>query len=181
MTPYPYQLATEKQKALGSPWWCIHHNVRLELLREPIENRVKAIRQTKAPHERETRLRALRPLIGRLPAALDNADAKREKAYDEWKKAYAKREKAYDEKDNAEWEKAYDEKDNADAEWEKAYDEWNKAYDEWEKAAAKWRRANAERKKAYKSHAAEVDMLWAAECADILWGPGGLIFPEAKS
>lgn len=99
MTPYHYESATQEQRALGSLWWCIHHNRKLEALTEPVENRVRAIRETKAPHEQETRLRALRPASVALASA-------------------------------------------------------SKAYDE------------------------AVASAWAAECADVPWGPNGLVFPE---
>ena len=110
MTPYPYELATPEQRKVGSPWWCVHHEVRLEHLTEPVENRVAYIRSGKAAHEVETRLRAMRPVVGPLPPALQKASA-------DWQKAYA-------------------------------------------------------------DHAAEIDALFAAECADVPWGPDGLVFPD---
>ena len=133
MTPYPYELATPEQRAIGSPWWCVHHAVRLEHLTEPIENRVAYIRSDKPAHEVETRLRAMRPVVGPLPPAL-------QKAYADWRKA------------SADWWKA-------DADWRKAY--------------ADWREAHAD-------HAAEIDALFAAECADVPWGTDGLVFPQAE-
>ena len=110
MTPYPYELATPEQKQPGSPWWCIHHEVKLEPLSEPIENRARYIREAKAEHEIETRLRAMRPVTGALPEPMRRVDAE-------------------------------------------------------------WRRVDSE-------HAAEIDALWAVECADVPWGPDGLVFPE---
>ena len=115
--PYPYELATPEQKAIGAPWWCIHHAVRMEPLSEPIENRVRYIREAKEGHEVETRLRAMRPVVGPLPAAVA------------------------------------------------------RAYADWQKACADWQKADA-------GHAAEIDALFAAECADVPWGPDGLVFPE---
>jgi len=132
-TPYPYESATPEQKAIGSPWWCIHHAVKLELLTEPIEERATYILHAKAEHERETRLRAMRPVIGALPPALA-------KAYEDWRKAGA---------------------------------DWLKANEDWQKACADWQ-------KAYADHASEIDALFAVECADVPWGPDGLIFPEVK-
>ena len=126
MTPYPYELATPEQRAIGSPWWCVHHAVRLEHLTEPVENRAAYLRSLKPSHEVETRLRALRPVVGQLPPALVKAYADRQKAVADWRKAYAD-----------------------------------------------WREAHAD-------HAAEIDALFAAECADVPWGPGGLVFPQAE-
>ena len=119
MTPYPYELATPEQRAIGSPWWCVHHAVRLEPLTEPIENRVAYIRSSKAAHEVETRLRALRPVVGPLPPAVQKADADRQKA-------------------------------------------------------------DADLQKADADHAAEIHALFTVECADVPWGPGGLVFPQAE-
>ena len=81
--PYPYELATPDQRKIGSWWLCIHHAVRLERLSEPVENRVRAIRETKPMHEVETRLRALRPFVGEIPAAVDKAQTDYEKAWDD--------------------------------------------------------------------------------------------------
>lgn len=124
MSVYRYESATPEQRALGWPWWCIHHDVKLEILSEPVENRVRAIRETKAPHERETRLRAMRPLIGPLPAKLTEAYAAYQQAYEAWAKA------------------------------------------------------DAALAKACAAHQPEIDALFAIECADVPWGPGGLVFPE---
>ena len=145
-TPYPYELATEHQRAIGSLWWCIHHDRKLEPLTEPVETRVNVIRETKSLHEWGTRLRALRPLTSPLP---------------EWLKQAA-----------AEW-------SQADAERRKAAAEWSQAAAECSQAAAEWRQAAAEWRQALRSHAGDIDRMWVAECADVPWGPHGLIFPEA--
>lgn len=54
---------------LHEPMWFVHHDrgVPIEVLDEPIENRVKWIKNTKPEHEIETRLRALKPIHVQLP------------------------------------------------------------------------------------------------------------------
>ena len=116
---YPYESATPEQRAIGSFWWCIHHGIKLEPLAEPIEIRVRYIREGKAAHEVETRLRAMRPVAGALPEPVQRVNAELRRVSDEWRRVYAE-------------------------------------------------------------HAAEIDALFAAECADVPWGPNGLVFPKAK-
>ena len=45
---------------------------------------------------------------------------------------------------------------------------------------AEWQRVDAELQRVDAEHAAEIDALWAVECADVPWGPDGLVFPEVK-
>jgi hypothetical protein len=90
-------------------YWHIHHDILLEPLTEPIENRIQFIKVNKPKNEVETRLRLMKPVRGKLP--------KLDKACAEWGKACA------------EWGKAR-------AEWDKACAEWDKARAEWDKACA---------------------------------------------
>ena len=53
--------------------WRVHHEVLLEPLTEPIEVRQEYIREQKPEHERELRLRLLKPVTGALPAAVVEA------------------------------------------------------------------------------------------------------------
>ena len=123
--PYPYETATPKQKKIGSLWWCIHHNAgKLEILVEPIENRVEFIREIKPRCEIETRLRAMRPVVSPLPEQLDKARAELDKARAEQGKAWAECDTAW-----AEWYKARAEQGKAWAEWEKARAEHREAID----------------------------------------------------
>ena len=86
MTPYPYETATPEQRAIGAWWWCVHHEIHCEPLTEPVENRVKYVRENKASHEIATRLRELAPVLHpeRLPALLVEA----RRACDEALRAY---------------------------------------------------------------------------------------------
>ena len=67
--PYPYELATPEQRALGTLWIALHHAVVCERLTEPVEQRVAYIRANKPAHEIETRVRALRPASPAMVAA----------------------------------------------------------------------------------------------------------------
>jgi len=81
--------------------WHCHHEILIEKLTEPAENRIAYILRDKPEHEQALRLHLFRPFRGPLPAQLKKATA-------EWHKA------------DAEWHKA-------DAEWHKATAEWHKA------------------------------------------------------
>ena len=93
------------------PMFWIHHAKKLpdgrimplEVLMEPVENRIAYIKVEKPEHERAVRLHAMRPVKGQLPepvlaalswfgkacVELDKACVEREKASAEWDKACA--------------------------------------------------------------------------------------------
>jgi len=54
-------------------YWHIHHDVLVGPLTKTIENRIAFIKEQKLEHERETRLRLMRPVKGRLPDAVVEA------------------------------------------------------------------------------------------------------------
>ena len=87
--PYPYELATPAQRALGTPWVAVHHTIPVEPLTEPVENRVAFIRAHKPVHEIETRLRALRPASPALVAARAEFARVTEAAQDEFERVTA--------------------------------------------------------------------------------------------
>jgi hypothetical protein len=89
--PYPYETATEEQKRVGAWWWCVHHEIHLEPLAKPAENRVQYILEHKPENERDTRLREFRPVLHpeRIPAPVLKARAKCVKAWAEYVKARA--------------------------------------------------------------------------------------------
>ena len=100
-------MATNKQKPVF--YWHIHHHILVESLIEPIENRVAFIKERKPEHERETRLRLMQPVKGKLPNAVVKAwDAylKARVAYNKAWKAHYKGWKAYDKAQKA-WERAW--------------------------------------------------------------------------
>src|SRR3990167_804996 len=117
---------------------CLHHEIHLEPLTDPIENRIAYILTEKPEEEQALRLRCLRPWTGRLSAEWEKARA-------EWGKAVA------------EWDKAWAELGKAWAAWDKAWAEWEKAWAELDKARAEWGKARAELEKTR----AELDKAWA--------------------
>jgi hypothetical protein len=92
--------------------WCIHHEIEIEALEEPIKNRISFISTNKAPREQALRFRNMRPVISALPPTINKARA-------EWDKARAELDKA-----RVEWDKARAELDKARVEWDKARAEW---------------------------------------------------------
>ena len=147
------------------PMFWIHHAKKLpdgrimplEVLMEPVENRIAYIKVEKPEHERAVRLHAMRPVKGQLPEPVLAALSWFGKASAEWDRALA------------EW-------DKASAEWEKASVEWDKASAEWDRALAEWEKASAEWDRACAAHYSEIMALCAAECADVRWDENGLIF-----
>ena len=121
---YPYETATPEQKAIGAWWWCVHHEVHLEQLTEPAENRTAYIKAEKPAEEIDRRLREFAPVLHpeRLPKGLLEALAERDKAVAECVKAWAERVKAWAEYDMArvEYAKTSAERDKAWAEREQA-------------------------------------------------------------
>lgn len=77
ITLHPSLLA---EYPVGTPFYALHHNEPspVEFLTEPLINRVRFVLDNKPPHELAVRLAAMRPVLGKLPAAYDTAWA----AYD---------------------------------------------------------------------------------------------------
>ena len=48
-------------------WWHVHHEVLVEYLTEPVRARINYIKSDKPKHEIETRLRLLKPVLGKIP------------------------------------------------------------------------------------------------------------------
>ena len=78
--------------------WCIHHEIEMERLTEPIGNRISFIINNKVPEEIIARLDNLRPVLSRRAIAAEKAyqeaAAPARKAYEE---AIAPAKKAYEE------------------------------------------------------------------------------------
>ena len=73
--------------------WYVHHNVLIELLTEPIENRIKYIKKFKPKNEIELRLKLLKIVKGELPKEFVEAWQK----YDEARQKYDEARQKYDE------------------------------------------------------------------------------------
>ena len=58
---------TTKKKTKLKWFWHIHHRILLEPLTEPIENRIKYIKEEKPKDEVELRLKLMKPVKGKLP------------------------------------------------------------------------------------------------------------------
>jgi len=94
--------------------WHVHHDVLIEPLVQPIEDRIAYIKEHKPEQERERRLRLLKPVKGQLPqpvvaaAAVFNAQKACDKAWeahikartacccDKARETYEKAQEAYD-------------------------------------------------------------------------------------
>jgi hypothetical protein len=97
-----------------------HHEVLIERLTEPAENRIDYILQSKTDNV-ALRLRLMGPPI------IDDivlSDTEWKRADTEWERAYAEWRRA-----DAEWERAYAERERACAERERACAEWERAYE----------------------------------------------------
>ena len=149
--PYPYQRATKAQQKIGTLWCWLHHQKPLEILTEPPENRAHYIEANKPAHEIATRLRAMRPFTGVLPAPVRRAHAA-------WVKA------------DAAWAQAH-------AAWVKADAAWAQARAAWAQARAALVKADAAWAKALVAHAPAVEAAVRACCSDVEWNARGLVFP----
>jgi len=115
----------------------IHHEVLVEALTEPLENRIKYIKENKPEDEIELRLRLIKPVKGKLPSefikaaqACDKAAQARDKAAQAWVKAAQA------------WVKAAQARD-------KAYQAWVKADRAWVRADRAWDKANQDNMPAF--------------------------------
>src|SRR3990167_4449600 len=141
-------------------YWHIHHEILVELLTEPLKNRIAYIKRNKPKGEIKLRLRLLRPVKGKLSKEVVKADQARDKAYQAWDKADQARDKAYQA-----WDKAYQARDKADQARDKAYQAWDKA--------------DQARDKAIEKHKDEIEALHKKECPKCPWN-GKTIFPRKR-
>ena len=83
----------------SEPFWHIHHDTLLDWTHEPVEKRIEYIQMRKPEHEQATRLRLLKPVRGKLPDTLIQAEAVHGQAwatYDRAKAAYDQAWATYD-------------------------------------------------------------------------------------
>ena len=86
-----------KNSKVGDVMQHIHHEQWLEVLTEPIDNRIAFILANKTPCQQAERLRRLRPFNWKkADADWKKADDDLKKACADWKKAEADLKKAYD-------------------------------------------------------------------------------------
>ena len=67
-------------------YWHIHHDTLAEFATEPIENRIAYIKAEKPTHERETRLRLLKPMSAEATALLAEYEKVQQAAWAEYEK-----------------------------------------------------------------------------------------------
>ena len=137
--------------------WCLHHEIELEPLTEPIEIRINYI-LTRKSDDIMKRFDNLRPVLSPFPEPVLQAKAEYHKAEDEYDKAWD------------EYDKAWDEFDKAWAEYRKAEAELDKARAAWNKAWAELNKARAEFDKAVKAHLPKILKLHSKECG-CAWTP----------
>ena len=164
---YPYETATEEQKQIGAWWWCVHHEIHVERLTEPPENRVKFIRENKPPEEIERRLAEFAPVLHpeRLPQRLMEASAEYGWARTEYDQTLP------------EYNRAWAEYDRARAEYVRAQAEYNRAWAECARARAEFNRALAEYDRARAEYEPELMALHREEYPGTRWN-GRSIFGE---
>jgi len=177
---------------VGDFVWHVHHDILVEPLTEPFENRVEYIRRFKPEHEVETRLRLMRPVRETIspPKYWSEADAKRREAGAKrreadarWSEADAKGKKADAKRREADakWSETYAKRREADAKWREADAKWSETYAKWREADARWREADAKWREAGAKWRTEPSWqkvldLHATECPNCPWN-GETIFP----
>ena len=75
--------------------WHVHHNVLIELLTEPIENRIKYIKKFKPKNEIKLRLKLLKVVKGELPKEFVEAWQKCDETWQEYVEARQKYDEAW--------------------------------------------------------------------------------------
>jgi len=94
--------------------WHVHHNVLIEPLTEPIENRIKYIKKFKPKNEIELRLKLLKVVKGELPKEFVETW---QKYYEIWEKYVKARQKYYEK-----WEEYAEIKQKCNEVWEEYYE-----------------------------------------------------------
>ena len=161
---YPYETATEAERALGTWWVAIHHETMVERLTEPPETRAAYIRKEKPAHEIETRLRAFRPASPAMIAA-----------WAEYERVSGPAEAEYQRVRGPAWVERDRVRGLAAAEYQRVR---GLAWAEYERVSGP---AWAEYERVCESACATLRTVLAQECPDVAWGPNGLIFPASEA
>ncbi len=160
-----WERVTEGVIAMIEFYWHVHHNVLVEVLTEPLENRTTYIDKHKPLEERKIRKQLLKPVKGQLPVAVEEAGQTYNKtwqAYDEAGRACDKAQEAYGKAGRA-WEEA-------ERAWDEARRAWNEAGRAYEEAGRAWEEAQ-------RAYLGEIEALHKQECPDCPWD-GHTIFPK---
>lgn len=141
-------------------YWHIHHNELVEAATKPIENRERFIKRHKAPEEVELRLRLLKPVCGKLPAAVIQAGEDFVKTREDY---------------NSTWETYLGTKTRSG--FTSNSEQWN-AYERAGRAFSSAMSAYYRLTQIH--HRVEIEALHAKECPDCSWD-GKTIFPESNT
>ena len=155
-------------------YWHVHHDILVEPLTEPIENRIAFIKANKPKEEVETRLRLLKPIKALLPVDV----VKTWEAYDKAREAHDKAWEAYDKAWEA-YDKAWEAYVKAWEAYDKAREAYVKAREAGDKAWEAYDKAREAYNKTLNDHKDEIDALHREECPNCPWD-GETIFPEEK-
>ena len=139
--------------------WLVHHKQLVEVLDEPIVNRVDYILAHKPSREIETRLEWLRPVKSQLPEYIEAWKECYEawKAYNEARKTYKEARKVY----------------------YKLRKVWCKARIVYKEASEAFDKAWKARGEAWKACNEEITAIHASECPGCPWDGTSLVFPIA--
>jgi len=153
-------------------YWLLHHDKLLEWCYDEQE-RIDYIKKCKPTNERETRLKWMKPVKGKLPKAVIEAGEACDKAGKSCDKAW----KAY----GKAW-KAYGKAEEAYYKAREAYDKAGKAYCKAREACDKAGKAYCKAREAYgkvlRDHKDEIEALHAKEQPDCPWDGERLVFPS---
>ena len=141
--------------------WHVHHNVLIEPLTKPIENRIKYIKKFKPKNEIELRLKLLKVVKGKLPKEFVEAWQKYYETWQEYVEVWQKYDKA---------------KQKYDEIWQE-YDEAMQKYDEaWQKCYE----ALQECVEVYKKYESQILALHRKECPNCSWNGKTIFNKEVK-
>ena len=144
---------------IGDWCWHIHHDLLLEPLSEPFENRVEYIKLNKSPDEIPMRLRLFKPVNGTIfiPSYIAEANEKLAEVNAEYKEVDDKFLKAYSKLIT-----------------DRSYSEWVNRYTEWRILYMKWYNVYVKRYGVYEKWQAspewsEIADLHEQECPNCPW------------
>ena len=134
--------------------WHVHHNVLIEPLTEPIENRIKYIKKFKPKNEIELRLKLLKVVKGELPKEFVEAW---QKYYETWQKYVEV------------WQK-----------YDKAKQKYDEIWQEYDEARQKHNEAWHEYIKVCKKYESQILALHEKECPNCPWNGKTIFSKEVK-
>ena len=141
--------------------WHVHHNVLIELLTEPIENRIEYIKKFKPKNEVKLRLKLLKVVKGELPKEFVEAW---QKYYETWQKYVEV------------WQKYVE----AKQEYNEARRKYNEARRKYNKARQKHNEAWHEYIEVCKKYESQILALHEKECPNCPWNGKTIFSKEVK-